>query len=159
MNYLSSNIINNKFLLITVMVIGILIGSVSSIYAIYKYSSKDICYIKSDGNEISVEDALNDLYKTKFDGMQRRESNQIPEGVNEIKVLVVSCATGGVGTITIDGDIVVSYEETSLGYDFVSRQYEIGIYEYDVKTNGMPGTVNVQFNGFGVKSDYYYVYY
>ena len=40
----------------------IIVGSIS-VYATYNYLAGDICYIKSDGTEVNVESALNELYE------------------------------------------------------------------------------------------------
>lgn len=54
--------LKNKFKIILVIVISGIITSGLSVYATYNYFAKDISYTKSDGTEINVEQALNDLY-------------------------------------------------------------------------------------------------
>lgn len=52
-----------KIVLIVVLIQVILTGV--CVYATYKYFAKDIAYTKKDGTEISVEQALNELYQKK----------------------------------------------------------------------------------------------
>lgn len=122
-------------------------------FAAFQYNAKQVEY--KDGK--SVETALNELYSKK--NIHRQNSNQIPEGITNIKLVVLSIATGGIGSINISGDIIISTEKTDLKYDFVSRQYEMGLYEYNINTTGHAGTINIDFNGFGTKTDYYFLYY
>ena len=56
--------INNKIKILSAILIGIIIGSSIAVYAA-SYFAKDVSYKKGD-TEISVEQALNDLYKNKF---------------------------------------------------------------------------------------------
>ena len=57
MKFLKKNI---KF--IAIFVIGMIIGSTVSVYAAYSYLAQDVSYTKSDGTEISVKEALDQLY-------------------------------------------------------------------------------------------------
>lgn len=52
----------NKYKFLIILIIGIIIGSSLTVYSAYTYFSKDIKYTKKDGTQISVEDALNELY-------------------------------------------------------------------------------------------------
>lgn len=54
--------IKNKYKKILMIVIAMIIASSISVYATYNYFAGDIKYKKADGTEISVENALNDLY-------------------------------------------------------------------------------------------------
>lgn len=56
---------NKNMKLIICMVIIILLTTCISVYATYKYFAKDVSYTKLDGTEISVQDALNELYGKK----------------------------------------------------------------------------------------------
>ncbi len=56
----------NKVKLIVCIIIMILISGVS-VYATYNYLAKDINYVKSNGENISVQDALDELYNKKRD--------------------------------------------------------------------------------------------
>ena len=57
MKFLKKNI---KF--IAIFVIGMIITSTVSVYAAYSYLAQDVSYTKSDGTEISVKEALDQLY-------------------------------------------------------------------------------------------------
>lgn len=50
--------------IILIIILSIIIASGVSVYATYNYLAKDIKYIKTDGTQISVEDALNELYNS-----------------------------------------------------------------------------------------------
>ena len=50
--------------IILIFVVSTLIVSMVSVYATYSYLAQDVSYKKSDGTEISVKDALDELYKT-----------------------------------------------------------------------------------------------
>ena len=58
MKFLKKNI---KIILI--FVVSTLIVSMVSVYATYSYLAQDVSYKKSDGTEISVKDALDELYE------------------------------------------------------------------------------------------------
>ena len=50
--------------IILIFVVSMLIVSMVSVYATYSYLAQDVSYTKSDGTEVSVKDALDELYKT-----------------------------------------------------------------------------------------------
>lgn len=52
----------NKIKIILILTITIIITSSITAYATYKYLAKDITYTKEDGTNVSVQEALNDLY-------------------------------------------------------------------------------------------------
>lgn len=52
-----------KFKIVLILIIGIIIGSCISVYATYNYFASDVRYKRTDGTEISVEQALNELYR------------------------------------------------------------------------------------------------
>lgn len=53
--------IKNNIKIFIIIITIILIENVS-VYAAYKYFAKDVYYTKSDGSEININDALNELY-------------------------------------------------------------------------------------------------
>lgn len=57
--------LKNRLKTVLVILISVVFASGLSTYATYTYLSKDISYKKLDGTEISVEDALNELYNSK----------------------------------------------------------------------------------------------
>ena len=54
-----------KIKIVIIIIISIFLISGISVYATYNYFSKNVSYTKKDGTEISVEDALNELYNSK----------------------------------------------------------------------------------------------
>ena len=52
----------NRFKIVLIIIISMIVVSSISVYATYNYFANDIKYKKENGTEISVEDALNELY-------------------------------------------------------------------------------------------------
>lgn len=78
-----------KFLykkLIIVFIIGMILTGGIAAYATYNYYAKDISYTKSNGDKISVEDALNELYEIKKDYIKPSGTKTITEKENTIDV-------------------------------------------------------------------------
>ncbi len=63
-----------KFKIILILLLNSIIVGVCSVYATYNYMAKDINYTLSNGNTISVEDALNELYKKDTDLIWKNEN-------------------------------------------------------------------------------------
>ena len=57
--------IKNLKLVIAIMMIIILTACIS-VYATYQYLARDVSYTKLDGTEISVQEALNELYGKQY---------------------------------------------------------------------------------------------
>lgn len=64
--------LKNNIKIVIISFITALICSCASVFATYTYLSKDVSYKKSDGTEVSVEEALNQLYQEKKDNKQMR---------------------------------------------------------------------------------------
>ena len=54
--------------LIIGIIIGLIVGSVVSVYAAYSYFAEDVSYASSNGTEISVQEALDQLYAKENSG-------------------------------------------------------------------------------------------
>ena len=79
--------------IILIVVVSMLIASMVSVYATYSYLAQDVSYTKTDGTEVSVKDALDELYKTT-------------EGDSSGIYLKLSAATAlgtKIGSTTVDG--------------------------------------------------------
>ena len=57
--------LKNKLKIILSMVIIVVLVGGLSVYATYNYLATNVSYTKSNGETISVEDALNELYNKK----------------------------------------------------------------------------------------------
>lgn len=106
----------NQIKLIIIIMVFILINCIG-VYAAYNYFAKDVVYTKSDGTEISVEAALNELY-------EKYMNNHIETG--EINV-TLKRNTWTYITISFENE----YTEPPIVY-----------YSYDAGTNG--GSVFIQ---------------
>lgn len=76
-----------KLKIILVIIASTIFVSGLSVYATYNYLAKDISYIKSDGTKISVENALNELYKNKSDEITYNiGTNNSSNGIETIQI-------------------------------------------------------------------------
>lgn len=75
------NRMNNRIKLIILIVLISILTSSISVYATYTYFAKDVSYIKKDGTEITVEMALDELYKRKFSKSKVEELEKLTNGV------------------------------------------------------------------------------
>lgn len=72
--------------LIITFILGIIVASGITAYATYNYFAKDINYTKSNGAEITVEQALNELYEMKKDYIKPNGTKTITEKSSQIDV-------------------------------------------------------------------------
>ena len=83
--------------IILIFVVSTLIVSMVSVYATYSYLAQDVSYKKSDGTEISVKDALDELHKTT-EGITYEDSSG-----KEQKLSVATAVGTKIGSTTVDG--------------------------------------------------------
>ena len=117
MKFLKKNI---KF--IAILVIEMIIVSTVSVYAAYSYLAQDVSYTKSDGTEISVKEALDQLYA------KNPESKPAPTTTNY---------TGCYADVDDDG-IVDGVIFIDLAYGASGQWYDSqGTYSYPAVTSGL----------------------
>lgn len=90
---------NKKIKFIIVIVITILLTSCISVYATYKYLAKDVSYTKLDGTEISIQDALNELYG--------KQCKIVPIWLNTDNLCKPYSRINGTTTIKRDGIFII----------------------------------------------------
>lgn len=78
--------INNKFKIILVIIVSIIIFSGISGYAVYNYFAYEVKYEKEDGTETSIEDALNELYSKKDNIICKMGENNKNSGIETIQI-------------------------------------------------------------------------
>jgi len=118
--------------------------------------------ITSKGVETSENDTEDAIISNieKIPNMQRRETNEIPEGITNVKIIVVTSTNFVLDEPTFTGDIIVSTEETQLYSANVTNYYALVVSEYDIETNGQAGTIDISFSGGNkTRNNYYYIYY
>ena len=92
MKFLKKNI---KIILI--FVVTTLIVSMVSVYATYSYLAQDVSYTKSDGTEVSVKDALDELHK-RTEGITYEDSSGTKQ-----KLSAATAVGTKIGSTTVDG--------------------------------------------------------
>ena len=83
--------------IILIFVVSTLIVSMVSVYATYSYLAQDVSYTKSDGTEVSVKDALDELYKTT-EGITYEDSSGTKQ-----KLSAATAVGTKIGSTTVDG--------------------------------------------------------
>lgn len=79
--------LRKKLKIVFIVIIIQLILNGVCIYATYKYFAKDIMYTKKDGVEISVEEAINELYQKKFNEIiYKFGTNDRNNGIETIEI-------------------------------------------------------------------------
>ena len=68
-----------------------------SVYATYSYLAQDVSYKKSDGTEISVKDALDELHK-RTEGITYEDSSGTKQ-----KLSAATAVGTKIGSTTVDG--------------------------------------------------------
>ena len=137
--------------------VGIIIASSITVYA-YSCIASEVKYIKSDGTEINVADALNDLYANKnkieplemnFGTFEMGSRSGITDadlvrvtGLKNYKTLTIQCG-GNMGTyisarVYIDNNLVVTISDTLEHEVNISNNNELKInfYSYNGLNNG-----------------------
>ena len=126
MKFLKKNI---KF--IAIFLIGMIIGSTVSVYAAYSYLAQDVSYTKSDGTEISVKEALDQLYA------KNPESKPAPTTTNYTGYYADVNDDG-----TVDGVIFVDLAKGASGNwnpgnNSWAASNNTGVYSYSAVTSGL----------------------
>ena len=116
MKFLKKNI---KF--IAILVIEMIIVSTVSVYAAYSYLAQDVSYTKSDGTEISVKEALDQLYA-------KENLESIIMGLD-----LTGCYADVDDNGTVDGVIFVDLAKVASGQWGNSN----GTYSYSAVTSGL----------------------
>ena len=83
--------------IILIFVVTMLIVSMVSVYATYSYLAQDVSYTKSDGTEVSVKDALDELHKTT-EGITYEDSSGTKQ-----KLSAATAVGTKIGNTTVDG--------------------------------------------------------
>ena len=83
--------------IILIFVVSMLIVSMVSVYATYSYLAQDVSYTKTDGTEVSVKDALDELYKTTEVITYEDSSGK------EQKLSAATAVGTKIGSTTVDG--------------------------------------------------------
>lgn len=122
--------IKNRIKMIIIVIIGIIIVSSISVYATYNYLAGDICYIKSDGTEVNVESALNELY----------------EGVNHVEFYINTFRGNGSNSsgVSIYGFNYPEYKYYKISQTSTGTSTSYSIQKRDWTNNG--ATTNLQFD-------------
>ena len=145
MKFLKKNI---KF--IAIFLIGMIIGSTVSVYAAYSYLAQDVSYTKSDGTEISVKEALDQLYS-------KENSESIPTSLN-LAGWYADVDDNG----SVDGVIFIDLAQGASGNwnpgnNSWAASNNTGVYSYSAVTSGLRSykisTKTSSYSGkFGTKS-------
>ena len=98
--------------LIIGIIIGLIVGSVVSVYAAYSYFAEDVSYASSNGTEISVQEALDQLYARQNLGTMSTNYTGYYADVNDDG--------------TVDGVIFIDLEQGASGQWYDST----GIYAF-----------------------------
>ena len=112
--------IKNNYKIIIIMLAVILLTNGITVYAVQKYSAKDVTYTKSDNTSITVESALNELYRKdntnnlpRIDKIWSINSASISYSYTATEsgmylVGIGNCTQSGTkGTITTDGEVII----------------------------------------------------
>lgn len=157
-------ILRNKCIMIIITIFLIVtFASGISIYATYKYLSKDVSYLKADGKEISVEDALNELYNISnanieyitFDsnghirtpsGTFYTKTISIPKGKKMVYIYSSVSSTYSCNNPTINSNII-NMQNTRLIKDItISGQIANLSFLTTIETNGENGDITINYN-------------
>lgn len=153
----------NKFKLIfIILILGMIVSGVS-VYATYNYLAKDVSYIKENGEELNLEEALNELYDRNFGDIEYQffysnvvqlssagkfytKTISIPKGKR--KVYIYSCASSdyGIGNITIQSNIIESQKTSKIKSIIIPNDLENCSALSVLETNGEGGEVTINYN-------------
>lgn len=78
--------LGKKLKIVLIIIICEIILNGVCIYATYKYFAKDIIYTKKDGAEISVEEAINELYEKNTKNIYKFGTNNGSDGIQTIEI-------------------------------------------------------------------------
>lgn len=116
--------------IIIIIIVSIVLASGISVYATYSYFAKDISYKKTDGTELSVEEALNELYNKNSGNIEYIKFNSgvisssagtfftktisIPEGKKDVYIYSSVSSTYNCKLQSISSNIIV--EQNTISY-------------------------------------------
>ena len=128
---------------------GILVGGITA-YATYNYYASQVSYTKKDGTEVSVEEALNELYNIKqnYNDLEKELQEEISNNENNKSIVGSQILKQGINNIDVGfkPSLVILYWDTGLMYYYIEPKEHISecnnkvIYE-----NGYLWTTNTGF--------------
>ena len=152
-------IIKNKIILIVILCI---ISCGIGVYAATTYKATDVIYNASDGTSMSVNEALNDLYKNlgTASNLVKASNNEIPAGVTKAYVFVERLTKYNYQDVSIAGSIVGLFKCIEYENIYITDYAAASITIYELQLSGYKGTINVTFSGGSSGSvSHYSIYY
>lgn len=133
------------------------------VYATYNYLAKDVSYIKQNGEELNVQEALNELYSKNISDIEYQmfysnvvkvssatkfytKTISIPK--DKKKVYIYSCASSdfGIGDITISSDIIKKQNTSKIKSIIIPNDLENCSALSIIETNGEEGDITINYN-------------
>lgn len=137
--------LKNKFLIILVIVIIVILISGFSVYATYKYLASDVNYTKTNGETVSVESALNDLYE---------KNNKVILSINQTVTLTTDYTSTTIPNYY--DNTVLSYNSENNTYTFL-KDFSGKLYIAQGWIQGVTGSkMNVQINDSYIISQHHF---
>ena len=152
----------NKIKIILFLIITTIITNGITAYATYNYLAKDITYTKEDGTNVSVQEALNEVYSNKkqnedkfisSDSKEYRNGTSstysstfdIPNGATKAVIIANGGSMWGAFTnLDVDANNIISKEEYKLSYELIDGHWAgRGVYTI-VMLNGESGELNTK---------------
>lgn len=160
-----------KIKVIFIIIICIIIFGTICTFATYSYFSKDIFYTKKDGTEISVEEALNELYNnnqkinyntfssgvvtTSSAGTFYTKSLEIPQGKKKIYIYSVVSSTWAAEKIIVNNSNIINNCTTeNLSSKLINDKIDSRAWISTIETNGEEGTITIEYKVAGKGSHF-----
>lgn len=148
--------------IIFIICITVILASGISVYATYNYLAKDVSYVKSNGEELSVEEALNELYSknkgeidyytfcsdvinTSSGGTFYRKELSIPEGKTKVYIYSSASSTYYVTTPTINSTIIDKCDTSNLKKYSIPGCIDSADFLSIIETNGKAGNITISY--------------
>lgn len=154
-------IYKNTLKIIFITCIAVILVSGISVYATYKYLAKDVSYVKSNGEELNVEEALNELYsKNKGEieyytfcsdvistsgGTFYTKVLSIPEGKTKVYIYSSASSTYYVTNPTINSTIIDKCNTSNLKKYSIPGCIDSADFISIIETNGKAGNITISY--------------
>lgn len=150
----------NKIFIICITAI---LASGISVYATYNYLAKDVSYIKSNGEELSVEEALNELYSKNTSDVEYKifESNvvetsssgifytttiSIPKGKTRIYIYSYAKSTYNINSNPIISSTIIKENSLKVYDASISGVIHAPTFINIIETNGEEGNITIKYS-------------
>lgn len=148
-----------------IFMIGILTSGIS-VYATYRYLAKDVSYVKSNGEELNVEEALNELYSknttdieykifasnvinTSSAGIFYTTTISIPKGKTRIYMYSSAKSTYNINSNPIIKSTIIKENSVKVYDATISGVIHGPSFINIIETNGDEGDITIQYSAGG----------